>query len=1053
MREEPVSQRVTRTQASAAAFDPLSIRFEAAWQAGGVPHIEDYLGPAPGDGQMAEFRRRLFALVTIDLHYRWRSSPTETIASRAPTESTLDSIPPLPSRPRLEDYLRRYPALGPSAEWPESLILAEYQARHAYGDMPSHVEYRERFPAMAPRLDDLLAPAGESQADQSGWLLTPPSVEMLPVRAIGPDQFLANLVESQLFSMDEVAAIQEELASGEQPQDGRAFAKRLVAAGKLTRYQAEAICQGQAARLVLGEYVVLERLGAGGMGEVFKARHRTMRRLVALKILAPRLVHQPQALKRFHHEVQAAARLIHPNIVTAFDAGEQAGIHYLVMEYVDGQDLGRLLRDGPLPTAQAVDYILQAARGLDYAHRQGVIHRDIKPANLLLDRQGTVKILDMGLARMEETLAGEEARLERLTSTGQVMGTCDYMAPEQAEDTSQADERSDLYALGCSLYHLLTGRPPYRGKSFMQVLVAHREAPISSLHAERDDLPEPLERIYRRMVAKRPEERYQSAGELVADLEAFRDGTPGSLVRPPRASSARRRRILLAGLVGVIVGGLVLAIVMVISRDRASQGQRGSPSSPPQGSSAPSTQDRSVPISRPAPAQLSLVRQTLPIAPGEPLNPFTLVTTPASIPGVRSWTIEAWRHRGEVFDIAYSPEGTLLGSCGRDGTIRLWRRGLELAGMCVGQGADARALAWSPDGRYLASVGVNQQVRLWGVPGGEPISVLSSRSAKDSVAWSPDGTRLAVAGEGNEIELWDVVSGSFVKRLQGHANVVRHLAWSPEGRQLASCAGDKTIRLWDLASGGASRVVGKFADSAVRLAWSPSGLLLASITGDKVILQDPVDGIVRRTIRPEGTEPLTGLCWSPDGRALATSRRGRISVWDPQSGECLREFPEEQCTTDSMVAWAPNGRELAMAAEGSMQLWDPGTGQSLAAQEKQTGLVAPLPAGSPDGTTLALHPTKQRVLWDLASGRLSRSPASEKLVQGLCWSPEGKMLACSKNATRSAFTTRPSSGVWPSSCNTPRRSYPWTGRPTGGVLPRSMRSAGCRSGIRPINGV
>ena len=270
----------------------------------------------------------------------------------------------------------------------------------------------------------------------------------------------------------------------------------------------------------IGEYQLLEKLGEGGMGTVYKARHGTMRRVVALKVLSRKLAESPEAVQRFQTEVMAAARLMHPNIVTAFDAGQCNGRPFLVMEYVDGRNLSELLKQrGPLPLRSAVDCILQAAKGLQYAHQQGVIHRDIKPSNLLVDRRGTVKILDMGLARIGG--AAEEPGGDRLTQNGQVMGTCDYMAPEQAADTHTADARADVYALGCTLYRLLTGEAPFKASHAVGVLLAHREAPIPSLCAARPDVPPALDAVFQKMLAKRPEDRYQSMQEVLTALKGI----------------------------------------------------------------------------------------------------------------------------------------------------------------------------------------------------------------------------------------------------------------------------------------------------------------------------------------------------------------------------------------------------------------------------------------------------------------------------------------------------------------------------------------------------
>jgi len=283
---------------------------------------------------------------------------------------------------------------------------------------------------------------------------------------------------------------------------------------------------------VLGNYVILDKLGQGGMGMVLKAEHRRMERIVALKMLSAAVTKTPEALARFQREVKAAAKLEHPNIVTAYDADEAGGTYFLVMQYVEGSDLSALVREkGPLSVEQAVTCIVQAARGLEYAHQRGVVHRDIKPSNLLLAQERTVKILDMGLARLES--AGDDQ--DQLTGTGQIMGTVDYMAPEQALDTRHADARADIYALGITLWFLLTGRGVYQGESVMAKLLAHREAPIPSLPSACPDAPPPLDEIFARMVAKEPDARYQTMGEVIADLEALQSGgdsTPSLATAP-----------------------------------------------------------------------------------------------------------------------------------------------------------------------------------------------------------------------------------------------------------------------------------------------------------------------------------------------------------------------------------------------------------------------------------------------------------------------------------------------------------------------------------------
>lgn len=275
---------------------------------------------------------------------------------------------------------------------------------------------------------------------------------------------------------------------------------------------------GRLEGLTLGNYVILDKLGAGGMGAVYRARHTQMDRSVALKVLAERSVVRDVSIRRFRREVLAAAKLTHPNVVTAYDAGELEGIPYLVMELVEGIDFAKLVvASGPLDWDMAVDYVIQAAEGLHYAHSRGVIHRDIKPSNLLVDLTGTVKVLDLGLARIEERLA-DSPEAHSLTETGQVLGTVDYMAPEQAEDIRRADARSDVYSLGCTLHFILKGEAVFPAESLTGKLLAHRERPVPKLGVGAKGIPGELEHVFRRMLAKRPKDRQQTMADVIADL-------------------------------------------------------------------------------------------------------------------------------------------------------------------------------------------------------------------------------------------------------------------------------------------------------------------------------------------------------------------------------------------------------------------------------------------------------------------------------------------------------------------------------------------------------
>lgn len=297
----------------------------------------------------------------------------------------------------------------------------------------------------------------------------------------------------------------------------------------------------------LGPYELVERIGQGGMGAVYKARHVHLKRTVAVKLLRTERTCDPRAVARFQAEMEAVGRLDHPNLVRAHDAGEAEGRHFLVMEHVDGLDLARLVRSsGPLPVADACEIIRQVAIGLHHAHQHGLVHRDVKPSNVMRTADGGVKILDLGLAR----LLHDQPATRQLTETGQVLGTGDYIAPEQGQDAGNADARSDIYSLGCTLYFLLAGQAPFAGpqhRTFIEKVVAHATQPFPPITAVRADIPEPLVTILERMTAKSPTERFQTAGDVAAALEQLTAAKGSRNASAPRLPRLARKSWLLGG--------------------------------------------------------------------------------------------------------------------------------------------------------------------------------------------------------------------------------------------------------------------------------------------------------------------------------------------------------------------------------------------------------------------------------------------------------------------------------------------------------------------------
>ncbi len=339
-------------------------------------------------------------------------------------------------------------------------------------------------------------------------------------------QLIDTLEQTQLLTSGQVGEVRRAVQNRSPAPES--LLQDLVRQGWLTPFQAQQVFQGKAGQLVLGSYLLLEPLGKGGSGQVYKARHIRMQRLVAIKLLRPELVKDADATQRFYREIEVTSRMSHPNLVHAYEAGPMGNALVLVMEYVAGIDLDRMVRDsGALPVSQACDYIRQAAEGLQYAHTQGLIHRDIKPSNLLVAKTqggpspGLVKILDLGLARLQQPAANSATKnLTMIGGAGVMMGTPDYMAPEQALDLHSADIRSDIYSLGCTLFFLLTGQPPFPAATLAEKLIKHQQAepPFDLLPRT---VPPDVQTALRKMLAKAGPQRYQTPGEVAAALKPF----------------------------------------------------------------------------------------------------------------------------------------------------------------------------------------------------------------------------------------------------------------------------------------------------------------------------------------------------------------------------------------------------------------------------------------------------------------------------------------------------------------------------------------------------
>jgi eukaryotic-like serine/threonine-protein kinase len=357
--------------------------------------------------------------------------------------------------------------------------------------------------------------------------------------------FVGNVVRSGLVELARLKPVIASLLAQGGQVDPERISAGLVNAGMITNWQSKNLLAGKSRGFFLGSYRLLRPLGMGGMGVVYLAEHKVMQRRMALKILPRAAMADKTRVSRFEAEARAAAQLDHSNIVRAYDFSTAGGKSFIAMEYVEGVDLHRIVdRDGAMSPQAALDAISQAADGLAHAHERGIVHRDIKPSNLLMRHDGVLKVSDMGLARIGMQTDGSLT----MENPSSMMGTADFLAPEQALDSHTVDGRADIYALGCTLYYLMTGKPPYPGGTLAQRIAKHQTAPPADIRRVRPDCPAAIAELAMHMMAKRPEDRVRSAQELVTQVRRIAaslginvaaQGLSGSAAIRPQTSQPR----------------------------------------------------------------------------------------------------------------------------------------------------------------------------------------------------------------------------------------------------------------------------------------------------------------------------------------------------------------------------------------------------------------------------------------------------------------------------------------------------------------------------------
>ena len=349
-----------------------------------------------------------------------------------------------------------------------------------------------------------------------------------------PRDLLPVVRATNLLSDRQLAEIKAKILQGDYPMDSVELAEALVRDKVLTTFQARRCLANRPQGMVVGRYVLLDRIGSGSMGRVYKAHHAMMDRTVALKIIAPEIASNERVVARFQREMKLVGRLDHPNVVRAFDADQIHRILYIVMEYVTGKSLGELVKKHPIPAADMAEYAFQAALGLAHAHEQGIVHRDVKPSNILLTDDRKIKVLDLGLGVLMEA----DSAATFATADGIAVGTVDYMSPEQACGR-EVDGRSDLYGLGCSIYYLLTGKLPFPGSSPIERLgkrISGRHVPITE---HLPDLAPNFVRVIDRLLAPKPHERYATAANAADALQGLlKPKTRPAPAKPSQAQAA-----------------------------------------------------------------------------------------------------------------------------------------------------------------------------------------------------------------------------------------------------------------------------------------------------------------------------------------------------------------------------------------------------------------------------------------------------------------------------------------------------------------------------------
>lgn len=860
--------------------DP-AVLFEHLWQRGRQPDVQEFLRSA---GQLTP--AQVVSVLCIDQWKRWQ------LGERVPAET----------------HLQMHPALKDTDEAVD-LIFGEFLLREELDESPTIEEFLGRFPDYAAKLKKQF---DFHSAIESGSVLN--SVSVKPeTHALAP----AKTEEAV------VAAVKKPPPA-----------------------------PGPAGQPVIPGYEVLSELGRGGMGHVFKARHQRLKRIVALKVIRQeRLSQDPEVVRRFEREARAAAQLSHPNVVIVYDADRVEGNYFIAMEYVEGTDLHEYVKEsGPLSVDLACDFIRQACLGLNHAFERGMVHRDIKPSNLLVTtpkptkglsgfhalpilpgkkpvdaggsaekaNQGAkepatkappvkslglsslgigpasvVKILDMGLALVPHSGDSESSQW---TKEGTLMGTPDYISPEQAVNSHDVDIRADLYSLGCTLYYLLCGKPPFGDHPLIQKLMMHQVAEATPIEQLRPEVPLKVRAILKKLLAKQREQRYQTPLELADALAALKASDLPASKGAPEASALAEA-----------------------SRANAIPTKAAPPAVP---------KPVAPPAAKPA-ATAADIAMKWPSAKPPPSTPKDEENLEKA---KKICVLEG--HRGWVTSVAFAPDRGTLVSGGVDGALRLW----DLAGsepkdreVARAHASDVTALAFAADNKIASGAGaLDGVVWLWDVSGAKPRQIAPLRVgdvAIDCLAFSPDSHLLAAGGTDKHVRLWDVSTAEPQARvvLKGHTDFVKTMAFSHDGNLLASAGKDGSARVWNLSrywSKEQAVLEGRWGQvQTISFAHDNRALAFGSLD-QTVRVCDVRESTIRERAVLRGHIGVVRLVqYNSDGTLLSVCDGGRIILWDPDEGKQLREWLLPRGKVYSMTL-THDGRYLATGnSDGAVVLY------------------------------------------------------------------------------------------------------------------------------------